>query len=74
MNRRSLSCNWTEEDRRTRAKWMRAIAIFYGCMVLFVFGFILVTKPSNVATNEARDGQTESAGLDRNAQVSGKAR
>jgi hypothetical protein len=37
MNRRSLSSNWTEEDRRTRAKWMRAMAVFYGCMALFVF-------------------------------------
>ena len=46
MNRRSLSCNWTEEDRRTRAKWMRAMAVFYGCMALFVFGFIMLTRPS----------------------------
>ena len=79
MNQRSLSSNWTEEDRRTRAKWMRAMAVFYGCAALFVFGFILVTRPPSVATNEARDGQTWSAGLqgermDRNAQMSGKAR
>ena len=79
MNRRSPSCNWTEEDRRTRAKWMRAMAVFYGCAALFVFGFILVTRSSSVATNEAGDGHTWSAGLqgermDRNAQMSGKAR
>ena len=79
MNRTFLSCNWTEEDRRTRAKWMRAMAVFYGCMALFVFGFIMLTRPSSVATNEARDGHTWSAGLqgermDRNAQMSGKAR
>ena len=79
MNRRSLSCNWTEEDRRTRVKWMRTIAIFYGCIVLFVFGFILVTRPSSVATNEVRDRQTWSAGrqsepMERDAQMSGKTR
>ena len=79
MNQRSLSSNWTEEDRRTRAKWMRAMAVFYGCMALFVFGFIMLTRPSSVATNAARDGHTWSAGLqgermDRNAQMSGKAR
>ena len=48
------------------------MAVFYGCMALFVFGFIILTRPSSVATNEARDGQTWSAGLqgermDRNA-------
>ena len=79
MNRRSLSCNWTEEDRRTRAKWMRATAVFYGCVALFVFGLIVLTKPPSVALNETRDHQTWSANLqsdriDRNTHVSGKAR
>jgi hypothetical protein len=79
MNRRSLSCNWTEEDRRTRAKWMRAMAVFYGCVALFVFGLIVLTKPPSVALNETRDHQTWSADLqgdriDRNTHVSGKAR
>ena len=79
MNRRSLSCNWTEEDRRTRAKWMRAMAVFYGCVALFVFGLIVLTKPPSVALNETGDHQTSSAGLqgermDRNALMSGKAR
>jgi hypothetical protein len=63
MNRRSLSCNWTEEDRRTRAKWIRGIAAFYGCMALLVFGLILLTKPSSLAPDEAGERQTWSAGL-----------
>jgi hypothetical protein len=76
---RSLSYEWTEEDRLTCARWRRGMAVFYGCMALFVFGFIMLTRPSSVATNEARDGQTWSAGLqgermDRNAQMSEKAR
>jgi hypothetical protein len=58
MNQRSLSSNWTEEDRRTRAKWMRAMAVFYGCVALFVFGLIVLTKPPSVALNETRDHQT----------------
>jgi hypothetical protein len=79
MNQRSLSSNWTEEDRRTRAKWMRAMAVFYGCVALFVFGLIVLTKPPSVALNETRDHQTWSADLqgdriDRNTHVSGKAR
>ena len=56
MNRRSLSCNWTGEDRRTCAKWGRAIAVFYGCMTLLVLGIIALTKPSRVVPNEASDG------------------
>ncbi len=77
MNRRSLICNWTEEDRRTRAKWMRAMAVFYGCVTLFVFGLIVLTKPPSVALNETRDRQTWSTDLqgdriDRNTHVSGK--
>jgi hypothetical protein len=36
MIRRSLRCGWTEDDRLTRAKWMRGAAIFYGCLALLV--------------------------------------
>jgi hypothetical protein len=43
MNRRSLGCNWTEEDRRTCARWRRAMAIFYGCTALLVLGVIALT-------------------------------
>ena len=78
MIRRSLRCDLTEEDRRTRAKWMRAMAVFYGCVALFVFGLIVLTKPPSVALNEARDHQTWSADLqgemDRIVPMSGKAR
>jgi hypothetical protein len=63
MNRRSLSYNWTEEDRLTCAKWRRGMAVFYGCMALIVFGLIVLTKSSSVAVNEARDRPTWSAGL-----------
>jgi hypothetical protein len=52
-----------KEDRLTRAKWMRGIAAFYGCMVLLVFGLILLTKPSSLAADEAGERQTWSAGL-----------
>ena len=58
MNRRSLSYNWTEEDRLTCAKWRRGMAVFYGCMALIVFGLIVLTKSSSVAVNEARDRPT----------------
>jgi hypothetical protein len=79
MNRRSLSCNWTREDRRTCAKWGRAMVVFYGCIALLVLGIIAQTKPSRVVPNEARDRQTWSARLqgerlNRNADVSGNTR
>jgi hypothetical protein len=79
MNRGSLSCNWTEEDRLTCAKWRRGMAVFYGCVALLVFGLIVLTKPSSVAPNEVTDHQTWSARLqgDRinsNPDVSWKAR
>ena len=55
------------------------MAVFYGCVALFVFGFILITRPSSVATDKARDGQSWTVGLpgermDYNAQMSAKAR
>ena len=31
------------------------MAVFYACVALFVFGLILVTRSSSVATNETRD-------------------
>jgi hypothetical protein len=79
MNRRSLSCSWTGEDRSTYAKWVRVTAVFYGCMALLVLGIIALTKPSGVVPNEARDGQTRSVGLEgegtnHNADVSWKTR
>jgi hypothetical protein len=75
MIRRSLSCNWTEEDRRTRAKWMRAMAVFYGCVALFIFGLIVLTKPPSVALNhQTRSADLQGDRIDRNTHVSGKAR
>jgi hypothetical protein len=62
MIRRSLSCDWTEEDRLTRANWMRAMAIFYGCIALVVFAAIAVIKPSHIAQAGAADRQTRAAG------------
>jgi hypothetical protein len=55
------------------------MAVFYGCMAFFVFGLIMLTKPSGVAPNEARDQPTWPTGLqgeriNRNADVSWKAR
>jgi hypothetical protein len=79
MNRRCFGCNWTEEDRRTCAEWGRALAVFYGCMALLVFGLIVLTKPSSVAPNEARDRPTWSASsqgerMNRNADLLGSTR
>src|SRR4029077_21024775 len=42
----SLRRNWIEEDRRTHAKWMRVIAVFYGCVALCVSGLVVLTRPS----------------------------
>ena len=79
MNRRSLSCNWTEEDRLTCARWRRGMAVLYGCVAFLVFGLIVLTKQPNVAPNDTRDRQTWSAGrqsepMERDAQMSGKTR
>src|SRR5262245_50239580 len=38
------SYNWTPEDRLTQARWMRAIGVFYGCISLVFFGFLLVSE------------------------------
>jgi hypothetical protein len=38
------SSDWTAEDRLTRARWTRAVAIFYGCIALIVFGFVLINE------------------------------
>jgi hypothetical protein len=79
MNRRSLSYNWTEEDRRTSAQWGRGMTVFYACIALLVLAVIALSKPSSVASNEPGDRQTSSAGLpgeriDRNVDMSRKAR
>ena len=63
MIRRSLRCDWTEDDRLARATWMRGVGIFYGCLALLVLGAIALIKPSSVAPNEAADRQTWGAGL-----------
>src|SRR5262249_26992797 len=44
MNRRPLSCNWTEEDRLTWFRWRRHMAVFYGSAALLIFGIIVLTK------------------------------
>ena len=77
--RTSLKSNWTEENRLTYVKWMRGIAVFYGCIVFLVFALLVLTKPSSVAPNELRDRQTWSVDLegeqtDRNVDVSWKTR
>jgi hypothetical protein len=53
----------TEEYRRTRAMWMRGMAIFYGCIALLVFGLIALTRPSSIAPDDGKNHQTWSAGL-----------
>ena len=58
MNRRSLSCNWTEEDRLTWFRWRRHMAVFYGCAALLIFGIIVLTKPSSPAPDQASRLQT----------------
>jgi hypothetical protein len=65
MNRRSLTYKWTQEDWLTRAKWMRAVAIFYGCIGLIVVGALALTKSSSIAPNEATDRQAWRAGYHR---------
>jgi hypothetical protein len=58
---------------------MRVIAVFYGCVALCVSGLVVLTMPSSVAPNEARDRESWSAGLqrermDHNVDISWKAR
>jgi len=55
MRRRFLPRDWTQEDRLTRAKWMRGVAIFYGCAALLLLGVIAIIKPSNVTPNGFTD-------------------
>jgi hypothetical protein len=69
MNRRHLSFNWTEEDRRAYAKWRRGMAAFYGCVALIVFGLFALSQWWRVAPDEARDRQAWSAGLQGGRQV-----
>jgi hypothetical protein len=63
MVRRSLRCDWTENDRLTRAKWMRGMAVFYGCIALLLLGAIALMKPSNLAPDGSADRQTWAAGF-----------
>src|ERR1700730_18577165 len=58
MIRRSLSCDWTEDDRLTRAKWMRGVGIFYGCIALVVLAVIAFSNPSRFTPNAATEHQT----------------
>ncbi len=52
---RSLRRDWTQEDRLTRAKWMRGVAIFYGCLALLLLGVMAIIKPSSVTPNVSMD-------------------
>jgi hypothetical protein len=70
MNRRSLSCDWTEEDRLMCSRWTRHMAVFYGCAALLIFGFIILTKASNPAPDQASPLQTARGHL---GDLSGKA-
>ena len=63
MVRRSLRFDWTEDDRLTRAKWMRGMAVFYGCIALLLLGAIALMKPSNLAPDGSADRQTWAAGF-----------
>ena len=51
------NCNLTEEDRLTHAKWLRAMAAFYGCMALLVLGLIVLAQASSLQPDEASDRQ-----------------
>ena len=55
MNRRSLSYNWTEEDRLTWVTWRRHMAVFYGCVALLIFGFILGSAITAARADESSD-------------------
>ena len=57
------NCNLTEEDRLTHAKWLRAMAAFYGCMALLVLGLIVLTKAASLLPDEASDRQAWPSGL-----------
>ena len=77
--RTSLKSNWSEKDRLAYVKWMRGIAVFYGCIAFLVFALLVLTKPSSVAPNEPRDRPIWSIDLegeqtDHNVDVSWKTR
>jgi hypothetical protein len=55
--------NLAEEDRLTHAKWIRAMAAFYGCIVLLVLGLIALTQASSLPPNEASGRQVWPNGL-----------
>jgi hypothetical protein len=71
MSRRSLSYNWTEEDRLVWVRCRRRMAVFYGCAALLIFGIIMLTKQSSPAPDQASGLQT--ARDDPGADLSGKA-
>jgi hypothetical protein len=71
MNRRSLSYNWTEEDRLMCSRWTRSMAVFYGCAALLIFGLIVLTKPPSPAPDQA--SRLQAARGNPGADLSGKA-
>jgi predicted small integral membrane protein len=71
MSRRSLSYNWTEEDRLVWVRWRRHMAVFYGCAALLIFVIIVLTKPSSPGPDQASGLQT--ARGNPGADLSGKA-
>jgi hypothetical protein len=71
MNRRSLSYNWTEEDRLMWIRWRRYMAVFYGCAALLIFGFVILTMPSSLTPDQA--GRLQAARTNPGADLSGKA-
>ena len=71
MNRRSLTHNWTEEDRLMWVRWRRLMAVFYGCALLLIFGIIELTKPSTPTSGQA--SRLQAAHGDLGVDLSGKA-
>jgi predicted small integral membrane protein len=64
MSRRSLSYNWTEEDRLVWVRWRRHMAVFYGCAALLIFGIIVLTKASSPTPDKATSLQTARGSAD----------
>ena len=52
-----------------RAKWMRGVAIFYGCLTLLLLGVVAIIKPSSITPNGFTDRKVWAA-ESRSAQVS----
>ena len=71
MNRRSLSYDWTKEDRLIWVRWRRHIAVFYGCAALLIFGFIILTKASSPVPDQA--SRSQAARVNPGADLLGKA-